>query len=129
MPAKLDIEDIVDQIPGAAFQLLLTQRGGVWLQWVSVGIRDLVGIDKKTAERDVQALFALVLPSDLKPLQRAIQVVADEARMINHDFRIRHAKTGEVRWLRSRARPVRNADGTVVCNGIWLDITDLKQSA
>ncbi|MGH8477276.1 MAG: hypothetical protein ACRER2_16185 [Methylococcales bacterium] len=73
-------DDIANHLPGAVYQLLLMREGGVTLHYVSEGIAGLVGLDKTSAEADVNHLFALVLPEDLPGLQNAMGVVATELR-------------------------------------------------
>ncbi|HSW15473.1 MAG TPA: PAS domain-containing protein [Solimonas sp.] len=124
--AERRLREITDHLPGAVYQLRLSADGAVQLPYVSEGVAALVGVDKATAEADIQALFSRVLPEDLPGLQQAIHVVATELAVMNYDFRFRHAVTGELRWLRSRAAPLREPDGTVICNGFWQDITDIR---
>ncbi|MGH8516502.1 MAG: PAS domain-containing protein, partial [Panacagrimonas sp.] len=124
--AERRLRDILASAPGAVYQLGIGADGQVHLPYVSEGLLELVGIDKASAEADLSRLFALVLPEDLPGLRQAIAEVATRLRTMSSDFRFRHAGTGEVRWIRSRAAPQRLPSGDVLCNGFWQDITDIK---
>jgi two-component system, sensor histidine kinase and response regulator len=125
--AERGLKEITDHLPGAVYRLRISANAGVKLVYVSEGIGNLVGVEKLEAESDIRALFSLVVPEDLAGLQEAIGIVSNEVREISYDFRFRHTRTGEVRWLRSRAAPFRDIDGTVVADGLWQDITDIKE--
>ena len=120
------VREITDSLPGAVYQLGVNVDGSSRLHYVSEGIAQLVGVDKAHAEADIACLFDLVLQEDLPGLIQAIGVVASELQVMNYDYRFRHAQTGEVRWLRSNAAPVRLTSGEVICNGFWQDITGIK---
>ena len=120
------LHGIMASAPGAVYQLGIGSDGRVRLLYVSEGLAGLVGVDRAAAEEDIGRLFALVLPEDLPGLQQAIGTVAERLEVISSDFRFRHAATGEVRWIRSRAAPQRLASGEVLCSGFWQDITDIK---
>ncbi|MGQ0621543.1 MAG: PAS domain-containing protein [Panacagrimonas sp.] len=120
------LHGITDSLPGAVYQLCIGTDGTARMNYVSEGIAQLVGVNKATAEADIANLFALVLPEDMPGLHQAIVEVATRLQLMNADFRFRHAKTGELRWIRSRAAPLRQLSGEVVCNGFWQDITDIK---
>ncbi len=117
------VREITDHLPGAVYRLCIHPDGRLSLPYVSKGVADLIGVDKATAEKDVNALFALVVAEDLPGLRKTIGEVAADLKQITYDFRFRHARTGELRWLRSSAAPYRNADGTVVCDGFWQDVS------
>jgi PAS domain S-box-containing protein len=121
------LREITDHLPGAVYRLRLVPGGGVKLLYVSEGIGRLVGIEKLAAEADIRTLFSLVAAEDFPALQDAIGAVFSQLREIVFDFRFRHAVTGQTRWLRSQAAPFRDRDGSVLCDGLWQDITDIKQ--
>ncbi|TDU31096.1 PAS domain S-box-containing protein [Panacagrimonas perspica] len=124
--AETRMREIVGSAPGAVYQVVIGADGVLRLPYVSEGLIDLVGIAKADAEADVGCLFAQVQTLDLPRLQRAIVATAQQRETLSFDFQFRHALSGELRWLRSRATAVRGAGGEVVCNGFWQDITDFK---
>ncbi len=124
--AERRLREIIGSAPGAIYQLAISPEGAVTLPYVSEGIGELVGVDKAAAERDLGSLLGQVLPEDLPGVQQAIVEVAQKLEVMSSDFRFRHARTGELRWMRSRAAPQRLPSGEVLCNGFWQDITDSK---
>ncbi|WP_273453623.1 PAS domain-containing protein [Nevskia ramosa] len=124
--AENRMREIVGSTPGAMYQVVIGGDGVIRMTYVSEGIVDLVGIDKAAAEEDVGRLYAMVQTTDLPRLKKAIVAAAGQRDALSFDFQFRHAITGELRWLRSRATSTRRSGGEVVCNGFWQDITDIK---
>ncbi len=120
------LRGIISSLPGAVYQLVITAEGGIRLPYVSEGIESLLGVSRAEAEADAGRLIAVVLPEDLPAVERRLETLASAPQVVNLDYRIIHAHTGETRWLRGRARSLPEADGEVVCHGFWQDITDVK---
>jgi len=83
----------------------------------------LVGVDPDKVQQDMTAQYRTVLPEDLPKVGLAIREATQKLALLDVDFRIRHATSGEIRWVRSLGRPRREADGSTLFNGVWQDIT------
>ncbi|WP_129647001.1 response regulator [Peristeroidobacter agariperforans] len=120
------LRNLTSTLPGAVYQILIGRDGNPRLPYVSEGIDRLVGVSRAEAEADIGRLVTLVLADDLPVIESGIAALASGPRVLHSDYRIRHAKTGETRWLRSCATSLPRVDGEVLCHGFWQDITDLK---
>jgi len=120
------LRNITSSLPGAVYQIIIDRDRNLRLPYVSEGIELLVGMSRAEAEADIDGLVALVLPEDLPVIESGIATLASGPQILRSDYRIRHAKTGETRWLRSWAASLASVDGEVLCHGFWQDITDLK---
>lgn len=118
--------EIAAGLPGAAYQILIASDGTASLTYVSEGIEQLVGINRSAAEADLPGLMALVLPEDLPIVESAMKEVATGKKTMHLDYRVRHARSGEILWLRSNVAAIRRDDGTTVCHGFWQNMTDLQ---
>ncbi len=101
------LRNIISSLPGAVYQLVIMADGRLKLPYVSEGIESLVGVSRSEAEEDVERLVGVVLPEDLPAVERRLETLASAPQVVNLDYRIRHAVTGETRWLRGRADPCR----------------------
>jgi PAS domain S-box-containing protein len=120
------LRNITATLPGAVYQIVIARDGNLKLPYVSEGIEPLVGVSRIEAEADIGRLVALVLPEDLPVIESGIATLASGPQVLRSDYRIRHARTGETRWLRSWAASLPGVDGEMLCHGFWQDITDLK---
>jgi two-component system sensor histidine kinase/response regulator len=127
--AEQRLREITDYLPGVVFQLGPDAQNRWQLRHVSEGIAALAGIDRISAEADFESLLALVVREDQAGLREALSRIPELDGVMNRDFRIIHAQTGEQRWIRSRAAPLRTPAGECLCNGFWQDVTDIKSLA
>lgn len=120
------LRNITSSLPGVVCQIVIARDGSLTLPYVSEGIESLVGVSRADAEADIRRLTGLVLPEDLPVIENDVAALASGPQALRSDFRIRHAATGETRWLRSWATSLPGVDGEVLCHGFWQDITDVK---
>ena len=87
----------------------------------------LYELKPNSVQPSYEAWRQTVHPSDLAVAEHAVQEAARNGTDLNAEWRVRsHGKTE--RWLMSRGRPIRDANGQVTrFIGIVLDITERKQ--
>ncbi|TDU28209.1 PAS domain S-box-containing protein [Panacagrimonas perspica] len=125
--AERQLRTIADTVPGALYQFRVDKAGDVTMTYLSDGILRLTGIDQETSQRDPRARFETLMPEDVSVTSAAIREATANLTMLSTDFRIRHAKSGEIRWMRSLGLPQREPDGSTIFNGFWQDITDTRK--
>jgi PAS domain S-box-containing protein len=87
----------------------------------------LYGLKPHSVQPSYEAWQPTVHPSDLAVVERAVQEAARNGTDLNTEWRVRSPNKTE-RWLMSRGRPFRDANGQVTrLIGIVLDITERKQ--
>ena len=125
--AQQRLQKITDSIAGLVYEYRREADGRHSAPFVSDGIGQLIGISREAVMADVNRFFGAVLPEDLAGYIADIQRSADEDSDHRFRFRIRHAVSGEVRWLYSSARPPRQDHGALVWRGYVIDITEQKR--
>jgi PAS domain S-box-containing protein len=88
----------------------------------------LYGLEPYSCEPSYAAWLEVVHPDDRPMAERTVQESASKGIDLNVEFRVRD-RDGAERWLLSRGRAIRDADGQVVrFIGIVVDITERKRA-
>ena len=88
----------------------------------------LYGVEPHSCHPSYESWRRLVHPDDRAMAELAVQQAASSASELNTEWRVNHPE-GEERWLMSRGRPVRDAEGRPTrFIGIVMDITDQKRA-
>jgi len=126
---RLDfIQKITSRVPGMVFQLRRKTDGRFQFAYVSELVREIYrGVSPEQVMQDVAGTLKLHHPDDVPGLIASIKTSARELKPWRYEYRLRF-EDGEVRWLLGQAAPEREADGTVLWNGLITDITARKQS-
>ncbi|WP_075995782.1 EAL domain-containing protein [Salaquimonas pukyongi] len=103
-----------------------TQRDSVT---TGEGLSDILGIDAKRIDGNLQKMHNLIHPNDRERFQATLDSVLEHKRgQIAQSFRL-CAEDGHYHWFRLKARPMLGAQGNVIrCIGTLTDITDAKKS-
>nr|WP_293247040.1 response regulator [Panacagrimonas sp.] len=124
--AERRLREITDSLPGVVFQMVYAPDGSARVSHVSEGMFELTGIERDAAMTNLSALIMNVVPEDRAHVIAETQKMARDAGTLRIEFRLKHVVSGEVRWLLARSAGRRTADGGVVSNGFWQDITEIK---
>lgn len=96
--------------------------------WMSPELAAIFGCSE-SEPYDRNQLFALAFPEDHARLAAALSEALTTRGQYTVEFRFRHAKTGEVRWMESRCRVEHGAHGApTMLYGLGIDITSRKQA-
>jgi PAS domain S-box-containing protein len=120
---------IGENAPAVVYQRVLWPDGRITFPYVSQGITRLLG-PSATAERirdDPDFIWSRILPEDLDQIRESAHHASHAMVPWNEEFRMRR-DDGRVIWLSGASRPHREARGTVVCDGILMEITERKQA-
>ena len=91
--------------------------------YISAGVERLLGVTVEEALADAGAVLGLILP-EYRPILSAAEEAANrDLTDVTAEVPIRR-KDGELRWVRLRSRPERQANGAIVHNGVATDITE-----
>ncbi len=108
-------------VPGVVFQLALEPEGAVSFPFVSEGARSVLGVDPDAAVRDPRVLLSLIAEPDLEVFVRGQRASAADLGPWRWLGRMRGP--GGEHWVRLEARPERQSNGTVIWDGLMIDIT------
>jgi PAS domain S-box-containing protein len=114
---------------GMAYQMLLTSDGAQRrFLYVSESCAALNGVSAAAALADAEALYGLIAPEDRVRMAKAEAEAI--AKRTSFDIEVRFQRPdGELRWNRiaSAPRTTPLPDGSIVWDGIQIDVTDKKR--
>ncbi len=118
---------LAKNIPGVVYQRVVRPNGDIGYTYISEAANDLFGVTPEEILSDPQALFDCHGPDyyatfhdRLLAASRALKLWDVEATIITRD--------GTRKFTHAIARPHREADGSVVWNGVILDQTRIKEA-
>ncbi|MCP5071092.1 MAG: PAS domain S-box protein, partial [bacterium] len=119
------IRDMTANLPGIVYQFTIDAEGSMSFPYVSPAIETILGLDPAEVVSDADTWFEIVHPEDRPGLEASIQEAHRtlepwlwEGRMIR--------RSGEIGWFRGTSISRRLEDGSVLWNGIVLDITERR---
>ncbi len=107
---------------GIVYQYTVTPDGRGVLSYLGRGAERIFG-ERPEIPVSADWLAARIIPEDGAGIAEASERSRRQLTRFNHDVRIR-AKDGSIRWVSFRTQPRELADGSVVWDGVILDVTD-----
>jgi PAS domain S-box-containing protein len=96
--------------------------------YISKGCELLTGISAEDALADMNLIAELILPEYREQMHLRGMKAHKERKTFDTELKLRHAKTGEIRWHRMITMPRRLSNGTYIWDGVQYDITDNKRA-
>ena len=122
------IRHLGDNLPAGAIYQMVRQPGGrSWFTYLSEGIETVVGISMVRLLDDAAPLYQAILPDDRARMAAAEQAAVSGRSVLDLKIRSMVPYSG-VRWLHFRAAPRRQSDGTILWDGMILDVTEQAQA-
>jgi PAS domain S-box-containing protein len=127
MESERRLAALTDNIPGATYQCVLRPDGRLEFSYVSQGIQDLFGVEAEQVMARATTLLKRFHPEDRRILREAVRHSNRKLAPIELELRIAGAN-GPQRWVQSIARPRERNSGAIVWDGIFLDVTEKRES-
>lgn len=119
------LRTLIDRAPGTLYQRIIRPDGKMTYQFASFAIDKLLGITKEEVERDPEIWLGKLLPEDRARFEQMRRAQQDTETFWRFEGRY-SAPDGGIVWLRSESTKRRLRDGTLVWDGILLDVTAEK---
>jgi PAS domain S-box-containing protein len=127
-PLRTVFETVATRFPGHSMQRIRTPDGRIRYTYASAGMREVFGIDPDAVLAQQEADHRWVHPEDRERFVAALHRSADDLTTLDEEVRVISPRGG-YKWVRSIGTPRRFADGTVVWDGIALDVTERRAAA
>ncbi len=119
---------LATNVPGVICRYLLHPDGSDVMPYISPSCRNLFELEPETIEQNVDTLWALVHPEDVNALGDAIAFSARTEQPLRWESRY-VMPSGRLKWIQFVSRAERQTDGSVLWDGLLLDITHFKEAA
>lgn len=117
---------LATQLPGVIYRRIEHEDGGRTYPYISPGLYDLLGYPAEDVmSGKLDPISDCVAPEDQARVKEAVTDSGKALTPLNIEYRM-VAADGEIKWVNARAQPERTPDGSMVWNGLLLDITDRK---
>jgi signal transduction histidine kinase len=120
------LRNLCGNIPGIVLQMRAQPDGTLTVPFISDHVRDLYGLSPEAVIGDPLLLFRGAHADDRTELTAITLAAAETAEPTRLSFRVVHAGTGAVAWLRGGFMPTRQCDGSLLWDGVLVDVTLLK---
>ena len=125
--ANQRFESLVANVPGVVYQRKVTPEGEIFYTYISDGAKDLFGLTPEEVLADSQALFNCHGPEYREGFRERLLASSKTLSLWDVEAQIITAE-GETKYTHAIARPHREADGSVLWDGIILDATRIKRA-
>jgi two-component system, NtrC family, sensor kinase len=122
---EAQLKDVAKNAPGLIYQFQLLPSGEMRFVYVSPFCQEIYEIEPDLARQDPQALFSLIHPDDQLAVQNSIAYCAETLEPWSSEHRI-ITPSGQQKWLLGASRPEKQSDGTILWNGMVVDISARK---
>jgi PAS domain S-box-containing protein len=120
-------QKLASNVPGMLYQYVQHGDGTEAITFASQGCQTLYEVTPEAVQQDVNLLWNMVCPDDVPAMLEKLQAATERLEPLVMEFRIK-TPSGRLKWLRGISRPERLADGSILWDGIVLDISDRKQA-
>ncbi|MBD2338818.1 AAA family ATPase [Calothrix sp. FACHB-156] len=117
------LQKLAENAPGMIYQFRLAVDGSASFSYVSSGCYELFGLHPEEIS-DAEVLFAMTYPEERESIKKSIMDSA--ANLTPWRWEGRFLVTGKEKWTQAASRPELQADGSIVWDGVLIDISDRK---
>jgi signal transduction histidine kinase len=114
---------IISNVPGTLYQFELQADGTYRFNYLSARFAELFEIEAEAVLADISLLLDRIMPSDRQSFERSIKKAAKLGTSWNWSGRIL-TPAGQVKWIRGESMHQPTTDGSIVWDGILIDITE-----
>lgn len=111
-------------MPGMIYQFVLRQDGFMYFSYISLGCRELFGLEPDVLQKDAMAVINTIHPDDRNGFDSSVAESAKTLKPWRWEGRFYKGK--EIRWIQGASRPKKLDNGDVAWDGLLMDISERK---
>jgi PAS domain S-box-containing protein len=116
------LEALIENVPGNVYRRVRTPDGRYRFAFLSSGLFRHFGVDHERLLAEPSLRFDWIHPEDRERFEADLALSAATLSLLDHRVRV-VGEDGSVHWARGIARPERWPDGSIVWDGIVIDVT------
>ncbi len=118
---------LAENVPGVIYQYCQYPDGTDEMTYVSPRVQELYEFEPETVEPITELIRASIHPDDRSNLAASVRQSTQTLEPWRAEWRIT-TPAGQLKWLKGVARPEKQPDGTLIWDGLLLDISNRKQA-
>ncbi|MBD2211098.1 AAA family ATPase [Nostoc linckia FACHB-104] len=116
-------QNLANNIPGMIYQFHLATDGSTSTPYVSSGCYEIYEVSAEDVMLGRENLYEMNHPDDVAQVAELITYSAQHLTSFQHEWRI-ITPSGIIKWIQSAAQPQQQADGSIMWDGIVIDVSD-----
>ncbi|MBD2385122.1 PAS domain-containing sensor histidine kinase [Cylindrospermum sp. FACHB-282] len=125
--SQANFQKLSANVPGMLYQFVLHSDGSISFAYVNSGSYELFGLTPEELLANAYSLMSLIHPDEFQDFQASIVVSAQTLEPWRWERRLLFP-SGQIKWVKAASRPEQQADGSVIWDGLVMDITPIKQA-
>jgi PAS domain S-box-containing protein len=118
--------NLAANIPGMMYQFMMHPDGRFTCPYISPGCRKIYGVEAEAAMEDISLLMDSTHPDDRA--QHIESITRSATTLEPWHFIGRIIVSGQIKWVQGDANPEQQPDGSIIWDGLVVDISDRKQA-
>jgi PAS domain S-box-containing protein len=124
--SRENLKQLGDNLPdGMIYRLVHKPDGHRYLSYVSKGCERLFQVKPEELKRDVSVLYKMFSPDELERVAQLEKQSIENQKRFNLES-LFTLPNGETRWYQWHSKPEKQDDGTLIWDGVCLDISRRK---
>lgn len=118
---------IAGNIPGILYQFKVDTSGKLSFPYCSAKASEVLGLSAETIVENPDSVLSLIHEDDIEEYHKSNLISFKQMKPWKWEGRLR-THGNKIRWFRGTSTPVRQSDGSVIYDGLFLDITTQKEA-
>lgn len=118
---------LAENLPGVIYQFWMHPDGSDRFNYISSGCVDLFEVESDVLLQNTAPAWNTIHPDDLEAFRQSIAEAIEKNQQWYWQWRT-VTPSGKLKWVQGRAKSERWADGTIVWDGLLLDVTERVQA-
>ncbi|MBL1211347.1 ATP-binding protein, partial [Geminocystis sp. GBBB08] len=126
LQSEIQLQEITALVPGMVFQFGCDFEENYFITFASKAVNDIFEFTQEEVIKDVNTIFNLIEPNQLSEFYQVLNLSRQYLTEFHYDFQIT-TPSGKHKYIRINSLPQKLPDGSVIWNGVIIDITIEKQ--
>ncbi|MCC5643078.1 PAS domain S-box protein [Nostoc sp. CHAB 5824] len=113
-------------VPGMLYQFMLHPNNSFSFPYVNSGCYEIYGLTPEEIQADANLITLMVHPDESEDFAQSIALSAQTLQPWQWEGQI-VLPSGQVKWIQGASRPELQADGSIIWDGLIIDVTSRKQ--
>ena len=125
--SKARFEKLVTNVPGAIYQFKLDTNGKFSFPYISADCEEILGYTCEQIMSNAQLIMSSIYKEDISNFEQKVKQSAQTLQHKHWEGRV-ITSSGQIKWIQTASKPERQADGSIVWDGLMNDISDRKKA-